>query len=487
MLRNIQVEEELENEAATAMDTEDVKDILGDTTKGLPAENPKKTRKTAGLIVLGLTVLGLLAGGWYLLAPSSVEVDRTAQQAKAKQVEEAQATKTEAVNKVIGLYEVPKTDANGRIVPGTPAPTTSGSPAPGMTIGAIGSKQVVDIDPALRAPVNGQPSPAPGQRYLLAPNASGSQMKPQASPTQNSKAGNSQMWNGANSAAGQPSSPNQNKSVLFDEVEVKKKDEAAIRTAAPSGIPVDPKVIAKKTPILGTMLPVTLMGAVYTHGVESLARLHLSRDIVGDGWFFKKGTLFVGKVKGSLQDRAFVDVIGYLDTETNQLIKLGGQVTGDDGGAGLKGNKKRLNPIMGKVLDRLLQSGTQILSQRLGRNNGAVFISPQDFQSQQQTSGGQSSGRSSRSPQASPTRPTRSSRARTPWSSSTATRSSRFRTARAIGAVRRRRSSASRSSPRRTRPPPRPAISARRTIAAWSSVTCLVPGSWQWPATKSTS
>ena len=68
MLRNIQVEEELENEAATAMDTEDVKDILGDTTKGLPAENPKKTRKTAGLIVLGLTVLGLLAGGWYLLA-----------------------------------------------------------------------------------------------------------------------------------------------------------------------------------------------------------------------------------------------------------------------------------------------------------------------------------------------------------------------------------------------------------------------------------
>ena len=387
MMRNKPVETDEELENGDELKAAEVNEVLGDTTQGLPDQTPKKKRKTVGLIVLGLTVLGALAVGWYILAPSSVEVDRTAQQAKAKQVEEAQATKTEAVNKVIGLYEVPQTDANGRIIPATPAPTTSGSP--GMTIGAIGSKHAVD--PAWKAP-NGQPSPAPGQTSLLAPNASGNQTKPQASPTQNSKAGNSQMWNGANSGAGQPgqpSSPNQNKSVLFDEVEVKKKDEAAIRTAAPSGIAVDPKLLAKKMPILGTMLPVTLMGAVYTHGVESLARLHLSRDVSGDGWFFKKGTLFVGKVKGSLQDRAFVDVIGYLDAETNQLIKLGGQVTGDDGGAGLKGNKKRLNPIMGKVLDRLLKSGTQILSQRLGRSNGSVFISPQDFQSEQQTSGGQ--------------------------------------------------------------------------------------------------
>ena len=144
-MRNIQAEEELENEAATAMDSDDVKDVLGDTTKGLPDEKPKKKRKTVGLIVLGLTVLGVLAGGWYILAPSSVEVDRTAQQAKAKQVEEAQATKTEAVNKVIGLYEVPHTDANGRISSATPAPTTS--PAPGMTIGAIGSNQAVPNRP----------------------------------------------------------------------------------------------------------------------------------------------------------------------------------------------------------------------------------------------------------------------------------------------------------------------------------------------------
>ncbi len=388
MLRNKQVETDEELENGDELKAEEVNDVLGDTTKGLPDEKPKKKRKTVGLIVLGLTVLGVLAGGWYILAPSSVEVDRTAQEAKTKQVEEAQATKTEAVNKVIGLYEVPKTDANGRIVPVTPAPTTS--PASGMTIGAIGSKQAVDTDPALKPPTTGQTSGS-GQTSLLAPNGSGNQTKPQASPTQNPNAGNSQIWNGSKggAVAGQPSTPNQNKSVLFDEVEVKKKDEAAIRTAAPSGIPVDPKALAKKTPILGTMLPVTLMGAVYTHGIESLVRLHLSRDVSGDGWAFKKGTLFVGKVKGSLQDRAFVDVIGYLGVETNQLIKLGGQVTGDDGGAGLKGNKKRLTPIMGKVLDRLLQSGTQILSQRLGRNNGSVFISPQDFQSQQQSNGGQ--------------------------------------------------------------------------------------------------
>ncbi len=385
------VEEDIEKEEE-GLEPDEINDVLADTTQGITENKPKKKRKTVGLVVLALTILGAAAVGWYLLTPSEVQVDRTAQQAKAQQIEDAQAVKTEAVNKVIDLYGVPKTDANGKLLAPT-APQVAPSPVAGMTIGAIGTKEAVD--PAWKAPAQVSPSPAPTQ---LAANGQPlpNGQKTQASPTPNLQAGNSQFWGGTN-AAGTPaprtSVPNKNKSVVFDEVEVKKADEKAIKSAAPTGVAIDPKLLSKKTPILGTMLPVTLMGAVYTHGADNLARLHLSRDVSGDGWSFKKGTLFVGKVSGSLQDRAFVNVIGYLDPETNQLVKLGGQVTGDDGGAGLRGNKKRLTPIMGKVLDRLLQSGTQILSARLGRNNSGVYINPNDYggynQSQYQNGGQQ--------------------------------------------------------------------------------------------------
>ena len=72
---------------------------------------------------------------------------------------------------------------------------------------------------------------------------------------------------------------NKAKAVIFGEKKVA--SEETTTTPVPSLPFVDQKTV-KKQPILGTMLPVTLMGAVYTHGLDNLVRLRLSRDVSGE-------------------------------------------------------------------------------------------------------------------------------------------------------------------------------------------------------------
>ena len=52
----------------------------------------------------------------------------------------------------------------------------------------------------------------------------------------------------------------------------------------------------------------------------------------------KRGTILVGTSKGGEYDRAYVSIVGFIDPQSGKLVKLGGDVLGGDGGAGLKGN-----------------------------------------------------------------------------------------------------------------------------------------------------
>jgi len=136
---------------------------------------------------------------------------------------------------------------------------------------------------------------------------------------------------------------------------------------------------ARVIPTFGAMLPVRLMGVLYTLRQGSLARLELVRDVRNERWTLKRGTVFVGSLLGSELDRAFIQIKGYIDPETNAFIKLEGELLGSDGGAGLRGKRRRVSPVWVKVLDRAAQAGTQILTSVLGRPNSSVIVTTDPY------------------------------------------------------------------------------------------------------------
>lgn len=129
---------------------------------------------------------------------------------------------------------------------------------------------------------------------------------------------------------------------------------------------IDTKAVTKPVvspavlPPFGTMLPVRTQGVIFTLRNNSYARLELARDMKGLGWSLPKGTVLVGRVSGSEHDRAFVSLIGYLDSRDNKLIKMSGEVLGSDGGSGIQG--KRIVVESGRLkraLSRIASGGLQ--------------------------------------------------------------------------------------------------------------------------------
>jgi hypothetical protein len=131
-------------------------------------------------------------------------------------------------------------------------------------------------------------------------------------------------------------------------------------------------------PVFGTMLPVRTRGVIFSLRNNSYARFELARDCQGDGWSLSKGTLFVGRVSGSGQDRAFINIFGYIDPGTNRLVKMSGEVVGSDGGSGMQGkriavDRNRLKQTLSKVASNGLQVAGMMAGALTGR--GTVVVS----------------------------------------------------------------------------------------------------------------
>ena len=129
-------------------------------------------------------------------------------------------------------------------------------------------------------------------------------------------------------------------------------------------------------PPFGTMLPVRTQGVIFSLRNNSYARLELARDCSGQGWSLPKGTVFIGRTSGSSSDRAFVNVIGYVDPRENKLVKIAGDVLGSDGATGIQGkpmgvDRNRLKQTLRKVASSGLQVAG-VLSGALGR--GTVIL-----------------------------------------------------------------------------------------------------------------
>jgi hypothetical protein len=133
------------------------------------------------------------------------------------------------------------------------------------------------------------------------------------------------------------------------------------------------------------------MGVLYTLRAGSLVRLELARDIQSEGWALKRGTVFVGAVLGGELDRAYVQIKGFIDPDTQGFVRLEGELLGNDGGAGLCGKRRRVSSAWGKALDRLAQSGTQILTGILGRQGSSVIVATDPYGTYRSTNGADSS------------------------------------------------------------------------------------------------
>jgi hypothetical protein len=135
-------------------------------------------------------------------------------------------------------------------------------------------------------------------------------------------------------------------------------------------------------PPFGTMLPVRTQGVIFTLRNNSYARLESTRDSSGQGWSLPKGTVFIGRTTGSESDRAFVNVIGYIDPRENKLVKIAGDVLGNDGATGIPG--KRLGVDQNRLkqtLRKVASSGLQVaglMSGALGR--GTVILDRSGYQ-----------------------------------------------------------------------------------------------------------
>lgn len=155
-----------------------------------------------------------------------------------------------------------------------------------------------------------------------------------------------------------------------------------------SNQPATPSLVKRSaSPSFGAMLPVRLMGVLYTLRQGSLARLELARDLKGEGWQLRRGTIFVGQTLGGDRDRAYLQIKGFIDPDTQTFTKLEGEVLGNDGGAGMRGKQRRMSPAWVRVLDRTAEAGVQIATGVLNRRSSSVVIAADPYGTYRSASG----------------------------------------------------------------------------------------------------
>jgi hypothetical protein len=128
-------------------------------------------------------------------------------------------------------------------------------------------------------------------------------------------------------------------------------------------------------PPFGAFLPVRTLGAIYTLR-QSPARFELTRDIRGQGWELKKGTILIGQLQGSEQDRAYISMTGFIDPASGKLVKLDGDFLGADGAPGLKGKLHKVSSTWKRILDRAVTSGVALGQAALSRGNSTTVVLP---------------------------------------------------------------------------------------------------------------
>lgn len=119
-------------------------------------------------------------------------------------------------------------------------------------------------------------------------------------------------------------------------------------------------------PSFGSMLPVKSLGVLYTLRSGGLVRLELTRDVKGKGWSMPRGTVLVGAMRGAEYDRAFVSLVGFIDTESGRFVKISGDLLGSDGGAGIRGKRRKMTSGWSRVLSKVGEASLNVAATLAG-------------------------------------------------------------------------------------------------------------------------
>lgn len=152
--------------------------------------------------------------------------------------------------------------------------------------------------------------------------------------------------------------------------------------ASPDTKPMTPDADARKQEPLGrmpfgTLLPVRLLGAIYTlRNSGGVVRMELTQPIEGNGFSYPAGTTLVGNVRGGESVRAFVTVVGLIDPVSGELVRFTGELMGVDGASGINGERKRVTGKWARFFSGLKDTAGSILGS-VGslRSGGTVILS----------------------------------------------------------------------------------------------------------------
>ena len=125
----------------------------------------------------------------------------------------------------------------------------------------------------------------------------------------------------------------------------------------------------------GTMLPVRLVGSIYTlRNSGGFVRMGLTRPVEGKGYSFPAGTMIVGNVRGGESVRAFVTVVGLVDPVSGVLVKFSGELLGRDGASGIEGKRRNLTSQWARFFRGMKDTAASVLGSVGAITSGSTVI-----------------------------------------------------------------------------------------------------------------
>jgi hypothetical protein len=135
----------------------------------------------------------------------------------------------------------------------------------------------------------------------------------------------------------------------------------------------------KETPrgkiLFGTLLPVRLVGSIYTlRNTGGFVRMELTRTVEGKDFSYPAGTTVIGNVRGGESVRAFVTVIGLIDPVSGELVKFSGELLGKDGASGIEGKRRRLTSRWSRFFNGLRETASSVVGSVGAIRSGRTVI-----------------------------------------------------------------------------------------------------------------
>ena len=313
----------------------------GDMVKGVSeerGERPSKGRgRRLGVGLFALVVVGVLAfGAWYMIGNGATRKAKVAVNnagASNTTVESEEAMTQRAIEQA-GVSDRGIVMSDGSVVHPAVDPSTLGT----LPNSSLPVTQVQPINPDLSSTVNSSVPPGVGGND----SSSGGETKQSVARTVTS------LITGRN---------NERSVIIAEEVKA-----AAESRPVNGGTPGQPRRDEHGIvlPSFGSMLPVRSLGVLYTLRSGGLVRFELSRDVKGKGWSMPKGTVLVGVARGAEYNRAFVSLVGFIDSESGQFVKVGGDLLGSDGGAGIRGERRKMSSSWSRVLAKMGEASLRV-------------------------------------------------------------------------------------------------------------------------------